>query len=728
MESPPLLSAPQGTVLHTGAVEMGVGPALSHLCVALEKCLFFGAEGSTPDFWHVLRGAGGGNDHPSVGTDHVGPSSGQRQAAGEVLAAPQGGEKTSDAVTSGDTTENENMVNGADTPGQNDRSVLSARVRRLTRVHTDHGRCRAWARGLLGIDSMAVEEELRRAVEAAVEAAASKQADDDARAHEAAVQTAEGGDGGSEGEKEEATRRSHDSGDRGVVPLTEQSETSQSDPDAGGGFSSSRRVASPVAGDVPHVDKDDGGGEGFCVAVAAASPPFAVLPLWLRPGPQGASIVEEVCRLMREFFVRLDDKSLSIRPSLDHVWLDKENIAAATTYTWPRFPRNKLRCYVRGAGLGAANGEYSPVQTDESDQRDGGSLVLVGPNGCQICRQACAGVDDRVTIPDLQVVDDERTVESGDATIAAADDNRVVPAAALMPSSPFAQRWCLVVPSALAQDGRSRNGYFCLGDGALPPSRGWRATDATNMPAPVLGFATRTEGDLAAGGFHGGGPRRLSGQEETADALFGAAVRVGGDGGEATASTTRVAGGGTTSDSSKTSATCASVVDCAHGSELVGTSLSVSAGETGRRKRRRQPGPVEILTLEDEATDDTAMCGQVNVGEYGGLLKDRYYGTVGRTPGPCSSVTGGVDGAMLGEVGLRTFEQGAEVDGSEAVAAFKAERWTLPAPSGEILLRAERTNELLRQTQEVNLTTMVLILICAGSFSMKPAPRRIKYV
>lgn len=707
MESPPLISAPQGTVLHTGAVEAGVGPALSHLCVALEKCLFFGAEGSTPDFWYVLRGAGGGDDHPAADTKRVGPSSGRRQVAGELLAgAQQGDEKKPSAVTSGGTTE--------------DALLLSASVRRLTRVHTGHGRCRAWARGLLGMDSIAVEEELRRAVEAAVEATASRQADADAdvRAQETAMPTAEGNDG--EVDDEEETRRSRGSGDGGVVSSTEKPETSESDPDAGGGGSGSRRVLSPVAGGVPPVDNEHDSDGDLYVAAAASSPPSSVLPLWLRPGPQGASIVEEVCRLMREFRVRLDDGSLCIRPSLDHAWLDKENIAAATTYTWPNFPKSQLRCYVRGAGLWAANGEYSPVlQADESDKHDGGgSLVLVGPNGCQIYRQVCCTVvGDRATSPDL---DGEPVVESGGAAVATDDENTVttvVHAAASIPSSPFVQRWCVVVPSALARDGSSRNVYFCLGDGALPPSRGWRATDTTNMPAPVLGFATRNEGDLAAGGFHGGEARRLSGEEETADALFGAAVRVGGDGGVATTSAPRVVGGGTTSGSSKSSATTgASTVDDAHGSDFVGTSRSARIGETGRRKRRRHPEPVEIVTLEGAATtgDAAKRGGQVGVLTQGGLLKGRCYGTAvgGQIPGPCFSAAGGVDGVMLGgDVGgVDACEQGADADGDEAVAAFKAERWTLPAPSGELLLRAERTNELLRRAQEVSSSTITIRL------------------
>ncbi|CAM9796008.1 unnamed protein product [Scytosiphon promiscuus] len=559
MESQLLLTPPEGTVLHTAMAEGGVGSALGHLCIALEKCLFFGAQGSMPDFWWVLGWNGGENDGQVGSPSEEGGVSG---AGGKAGAEP-----------------------------------LSATVHRLTRVQTGHARCRAWARGLLGLD--------------------------------------------------------------GATPMR-MPETNAHDHDY-------RSIAPPVS---PRSS--------------------ALLPLWLRARPQGASVLDDLCRLLGDFSRRLEERGLSVRPSLDHAWLEQESIAAATTYSWPSFRRARLRCSVRGAGLSAANGDHA-------------GLSLVGPNGCRICCQVGAtAAEEGARVHSLSGSTGDAVGEPAEETArlrsvghaavvkqenGAATQAKSLPRArATAAPVPVARLWRLLVPADPPCSGGTRIAYYCLGDGPLPPSRGWRPAEAAEAPAPRGGG--REDRAQIAGERHGGAEDGLfraavplmppvgengddgAGAVAAGDAFASAGVR--GMGPDAVASELRVEAGPLLGDG------------LAGGPDAAG-----GGGGRGRpTQRRKRPRPPELTgsgcLAQDKRLEDAG----------GGEPNDRC------EEGPAG---GGFGGNAASGVSSASVDdaRGDDHDGSDdAVAAFKAERWRLPEPSGELLSRVERARERLERTME----------------------------
>lgn len=683
MESPPLLSAPPGTVLHTGAVETGVSPAVGQLCIALEKCLFFGAEGSTPDFWWVIRRASGAELAEPV--EPVEPldicldgsftdlSAGEGAGGTDIARAMDGVDITTTASFSG--------VSSSSAPketaelGKGEAKVLASTVHQLTRVHTSHGRCRAWVRGLLGVDITSAEEELRRAAEAAASERVGSVEEGQATAETSATAPI--------GSTETGNEMAGISRVGGIAePTRGDDNDSKLEPDAGGGGSGGNRggrvvpiahIASPVA--------EDG---GFTFR------PSGALPLWLHPGPQGASVLDNLCRSLRNFRGRLEERGLSIQSSLDHAWLDQENIAAVTTYTWPSFPRERLRCYVRDAGLPAANGEYAPAGIDEVE--GGSTLTLVGPNGCQICRQVCTTSDDNPDIPSrtryierelsgrLAPPDEGKGVEV-DAKI---DMPVAYQAIAALSSAPVAQLWCLRVPTAKTTD--KRGAYYSLGDGALPPSRGWRAMEAADMPAPVLGFATQSEVQLHSAGSRVNVATQVVVEEETSEALFDAAIPVVGVNAAAIIAASRESEIGERESSLLVAGASRETKVC---NSVSTSNPSATRRSTRRGKRRRPPEATIMRIVEGEIFADTVSGCQESGLVRSGFLESR-----------CID---GNPGVLETELCLQ--DEGALDNGNDAVAAFKKERWKLPAPSGELLLRAERTEELLQQTRAVSADT-----------------------
>lgn len=730
MESPSLLSAPPpGTILHTGAAEKKHGLALSQLCVAFEKCLFFGAEGSMPDFWWVLgwssggttaSGGGDGGDFDYLSID------GHEQGADE-----EGG------------------VSGVSET--NPLEPLAATVNRLTRVHTGHARCRAWARGLLGLDGASAERELRRAA-ASVAQLVTRAAADELALH---TKTEDGETGELQGVDT-------------ISPSKEETRANGSanlsDPDGrggggagGGGAGSSNILHAPPAaataadrGSVVPANENDDDCPSFPPSPSTTS---SLLPLWLRPDPKGASILDDVCRSLVEFSGRLEERGLSVRPSLDHAWLDQENLAAATTYTWPSFRRARLRCYVRGAGLLSVNGEYLPAETNdgEGEDEDTGDrngtdfhgLTLVGPNGCKICCQACAtAVGGNTAIPIAAIggttatptLPKEATAKQpGGRSVANGDDSRVemksedahvlvetettTTAPALV--APTFKLWCLLVPSTAASSGlvAMRSAYFCLGDGPLPPSRGWRSTDTVEAPAPVLGFATQADdgGIVGAGSGHGGDEHQAqTGEEEEAGATASFRPAVPPIDGNNDVGPVMIADGCSAlsgvieMESSTVVAAPSSVeVEALHGGETaVGSAAVAWNGQfTRRRKRRRPPeriggvaptvgrGSTKSVVVEN---DDPAQGGVWSA--YGDCRGGGGIdcGSRGGREGGDTNATGGCCNASADD------DRGADREGdNEAVATFKAERWRLPAPSGELLARVEGARELLQRTIQV---------------------------
>lgn len=687
LESPSLLSARQGTVLHTGAVETGVGPALSQLCVALEKCLFFGAGASTPDFWWVLQQACDDDDAAlATACDTPGDFGIGRREDGDTTF---GGHSPPPTRTTPD-----------EAPGacEGTPESLTSAICRLTRLHTGHARCRAWARGLLSADSTTVEGELRRAAEVAAKHGITRPTATDVMGGEngkALSVTASTGD--SVYEKAECAGAGLSGGGGANSPTEDRLDGSASVNDADGGDGGSRTA--PITRAAPPIDGPDH---------PLVSPPSDALPLWLRPGLQGASILDDLCRFMGDFSRRLEERGLSIRPSLDHAWLGQENIAAVTTYTWPRFPRERLRCYVRGAGLSLANGSYSPSELDEGES--GGSLTLLGPNGCQICRQthaavgydapAATSVSPREVAPargrEVGGEEVKRTVV--EETSRVLEESRTTATAPVVAQAPAAQIWCLIVPAESGLDKRSA--YYSLGDGTLPPSRGWRASDAAEVPAPVLGFATHSDGDLDGSRRGGESAALIVGEEETREALFDPAVPVARDDIDPVGSAAMCPTGVDEMVSGTTAAIETSVETEAGGGNLGDV---LSAGQSRRRrKRRRSPelsavcefeeGPAAV-TAKDRHANGFVEIGCLATGGIGGSCGDSGGAPNGEARQECERFVG---------AGTCTTDASLHVDGDEAVAIFKAEKWALPAPSGELLLRAERTRELLRRTREVS--------------------------
>lgn len=670
-------------MLHTGAIETGVGPALSQLCVALEKCLFFGADASTPDFW-LLLGQDCNDDDPALAAACSAPCD-------FGIGRQEDGDSTG-GDSSPETTPGESHGACKGTP-----ESLTSTICRLTRVQTGHARCRAWVRGLLSAGSTTVERELRRAAEVAAKHGITRpMAADITGGENDKALSVTASTGGSGCEKAEYAGAGLIGGGGDSSPTEDQFDGSESVHGAGRG-----------GGDrpVPPMDRHDH---------SSVPPPSGALPLWLRPGLQGASILDDVCRFMGEFSRRLEEKGLSIRPSLDHAWLGQENIAAVTTYTWPSFPRERLRCNVKGAGLSSANGSYSPSELDEGESGDN-SLTLVGPNGCQICRQvrAAVGYDTPAekSVPPrevalgrgLEIAGEEvkRTVVEETRVLTTATAPAVAQALA-------AQIWCLIVPAESGLDKRSA--YYSLGDGTLPPSRGWRATDAAEMPAPVLAFATHSDGDLDGSGRGGESAALTVGEEETREASFDPAVPVARDyiNDIEPVGSAAVGPSGVDEMVSSIAAAIETSVETEAGGENLGGALS--AGQSRRRrKRRRSPEVLPMCVVEEGAAavsaEDRHANGFVEIdclktgsiggscGGSGGVRSIGYSAPDDETRQVCDRSV---------DAGTYTTDASLHADGDEAVAAFKAEKWVLPAPSGKLLLRAERTKELLRRTREVS--------------------------
>lgn len=709
MESPSLLSVPpEGTVLHLGTAEREVGGALSHLCVALEKCLFFGAEGSMPDFWWVLDrasegGAAGGGGSEGLTLDGEGMDAGDGSGA-------KGGGGGSDIRATKTTPE-----------------PLAASVHRLTRVHTGHARCRAWARGLLGMDGASAEAELRNAA-ASVAHLATATTDEPAP-------RAETGD--------DQHEKVHAAGT--ALPSVEDAQVdaiaSESDPDAGGGVGRSvgmnSRAAAAAAAAVDLPSHERGHDRSFSPPSVPPPSSSSLLPLWLRSNAKGSSILDDVCRSLVAFSRQLDERGLSIRPSLDHAWLDQESLAAVTTYTWPRFRRARLRCYVRGAGLSAANGEYLPVGTGEGEGggNDGGvvcdrGLTLLGPNACKICRKAraAAAVDQKEEEFPAAVVSDtaanhleESPADKGVSGSAVTNEGIGTAAqatttmAAAPPEAPVAQLWHLLVPAAGSSGiEATRSAYFCLGDGPLPPSRGWRSTDEAGAPAPILRFATQADDD---GGFMGAGSERggredrrarVTGEERPEDdtALFRAALPPVGVG---VVMTEGVSASGTAVEAAGASAETEVIRG---GNTSAGPAEAAGRGRYKRRRKRRRPAEgiedaAGVIGRESPAGDELAVPqrrqakGELLVENESFLVKNGRGAEArggGGEGGGRDPAGGGCSNASADD------DRGAGCEGGDGeVAAFKEERWRLPEPSGELLERVERSRELLQRTIEVQL-------------------------
>ena len=738
MESPSLLSVPpEGTVLYLGTAEKEVGAALSHLCVALEKCLFFGAEGSMPDFWWVLDRASEGG----AASSSAAASGGCGGGGGGGGGGDGGREGPSLDAKGKDVDDGGNSGGAGDVRATKPPEPLATTIHRLTRVHTGHARCRAWARGLLGMEGASAEGELRKAAASVVHLPTTRATPD-----EPALRS-ETGD--SESEKVHAAV--------GALPSVEaeniDTSTSESDPDAGGGVGRSVGTKFPAAAATAMAT-------AAAAAAAAASVdlptnprghdrppsppptplPSSLLPLWLRSNAKGSSVLDDVCRSLVAFSRALDERGLSIRPSLDHAWLDQESLAAVTTYTWPRFRRARLRCYVRGAGLSAANGEYLPADAGEAEGggNNGGAtgdhdLTLLGPNGCKICRKAGgASVGQRALLSAAVVANaaanlaggstaesiSGRVVTNGETGTAASpatttssqQDDEAAKTAPADLSAPVARLWHLLVPEAESSGlEATKTAYFCLGDGPLPPSRGWRSAGEAEAPAPVLRFATQADD----GGFVSPGigrderedrqQARVAGEERSDDtALFGAAVPPG-DVGVVAAEASSAVG-------TEAVAAGASVdPEAMHGSNTsVGPAEAVGRRRLKRRRKRRRPAEgvqdvVSSVRREYSIQDEPVVLPQGRYAHVGSAVESES--AVVESDAKACGGGGDYDGRDRAGGGSSASADddkytGCE-GGDEAVAAFKAERWRLPEPSGELLARVERSRELLRRTVEV---------------------------
>lgn len=786
-EAPALLSAPPGTVLHTGAVETDLGPALAHLCIALEKCLFFGAGGVAPDFWEVLRLAG--SDGPPVAvTDSPGAIAADSGGVSESkiaqrIESPEGNDPGLSAQ--GDAVIHHYCSGGirSNVSGVSDSRQLSDIVSNLTRVHTGHGRCRAWVRGVLGLDNISsVAMELREAAAVAAEikekagqtstsaAVAAAVADLDSRTDDGLsikvgsskinVQEEEGVPGMHLGGESATSSNEHPVGC--VQPDAR-------DGDWGGGRISVRGSArlKPTG----EIDNDCVDKPSSSLSDNLSARPDA-LPLWLRPGIQSKTVLEGICKCLMEFRSRLDERGLSIRLSLDHSWFDNENVAANTIYTWPSFPRDRLRCYVRGAGLGAADGEYVASADHSSDSDDdtgvkSNSLVLTGPNGCQICRQVCwtdeeddlpmvgAETSDAVAtatvvapasadIGESTVVEDTDqggqlvaigTSEAPPERQSTADAMAAVPATKVT-AAPCVPCWCIMVP--ILQPGVERRiAYYCQGDGALPPSRGWRVTEMTDMPAPTLVFGTGNSGGVDYQDVDHQGPLESGGSDHSSEASFKPAVIACEQEAAAAAvgavSHTMIPASAPSIDRDSGSAREVTVLhpraragkEPAAADALVrekgpsvrsGVIATATRRLPGRRRKRRRPAETDGANRSNphgELHEEfSASSGRV-LRKSSAILQDDdalfVDGDRGLRPdavGGSAVMNGGEVGLASGFTGLPSIVNDDERDEdyeTADVAAFKAERWRLPEPSGELLLRAERTRQQALRLAEARL-------------------------
>eukprot|EP00752_Nemacystus_decipiens_P006456 g5814.t1 len=743
MESPSLLSVPpEGTVLHLGAADKVSGAALSHLCVALEKCLFFGAEGSMPDFWWVLDRASENDTASSPATASGGGGGGGGDGA---LEGPSLDAKRKD------------VDNGKDGSGGRDGRVtrppepLAASIHRLTRVHTGHARCRAWARGLLGMNGAAAEGELRKAA-ASVAHLATTRATPDESSHRAET-------GDNQSEKAHAAGTIPPSAEEGKVGASAR----ESDPDAGGGVGRSvgpsfPAAAGAAAGEAAATPVDlptNSRGRGRPSSPLPMPPPASLLPLWLRSNAKGSSVLDDVCRSLVAFQRELDERGLSIRPSLDHAWLDQESLAAVTTYTWPRFRRAQLRCHVRGAGLAAANGEYLPADADEGkgkgegdgdgegEGEGGGSddcvrsdhdLTLLGPNGCKICRKAHGTSGGRRAVLPAEVVVDAaarlsdestadpisgRAVTNGESETAilaiktsAQQDCQAATTAPVGSEAPVARLWHLLVPAAGSPGLEATSAYFCLGDGPLPPSRGWRSADDAGAPAPVLRFATQTDdGGFVSPGIGRGGredPHRVDAiEEESPDntALFRAALPL-----PPVDAGVVATGGASAADAAVAAAGEHAVTEAMHGrSTPVGPAKAVGGGRSRRgRKRRRPAAGVEaaVTAVVRESSAQQGLQAKLVMIENESVVVNSDAETCGGSGG-----CGGRDDTGGGSNASADDDRGSgcEATGDDgAIAAFKAERWRLPEPSGELLAQVVRSKELLQRAIEESTLSLAM--------------------
>lgn len=740
-EAPALLSAPPGTVLHMGAVENGVGLALANLCVAVEKCLFFGAAGVAPDFWQVLKQAGS-EELPSAG---AGAGACVLDEEGNIAqGASSRKDGDSDVVAQGDGRIDRPLGTRTSTSAYTTDARLSNIVSGLTRIHTGHGRCRAWARGLLGLDNeSSAGMELRKAAAAAVatrekdRVAASTTGSVGVGSHiDDGVVVMTGASCGSvEKEACEPTRNGHLNGD------------AHHDASRGGESSDSNRAMAQF-----HTANSADNNSIFESTPGPAADPSPrplsphLLPLWLRPGFYATSVLENICICLLEFRGRLDERALSVRLSLDHAWFDQENVTAITIFTWPRFPRDHLRCYVRGAGLTSADGEYAAAadHAGEIGNENGvgtTSLVLIGPNGCQIYQVCCTDDGDESGVAGVSAaaaaVDANATAVGGSDTVGDADGNHdlvaietmgtpsetsadvgvAIPMAAVPVAAPCVVCWCIVVTGEQPMANK-RIAYYCQGDGVLPPSHGWRATDPAEMPAPVLMFGTYNEGG-AQGVDHEGRPK-TSGASNMSGASFKpalAAVEQDSAAAGAVAWTRRSddvssvdkSGDSTSQGMAGYSAYVAVGTDTMSVRSRDKTSIapaSVRRIPGKRRKRRRPP----------EADGATSFCSNSTFFRKSRIIQDGDADHVdsrrdGESPSVWSGAVGGGTSTGNDRVGQGSCaacipvvsEVGKSNEGEADVAAFMAERWRLPKPDGELLLRAERTRRQLLLLAEVGL-------------------------
>lgn len=254
--------------------------------------------------------------------------------------------------------------------------------------------------------------------------------------------------------------------------------------------------------------------------------------------------------------------------------------------------------------------------------------------------------------------------------------------------------------------------YFCLGDGPLPPSRGWRPAGDAESPAPVLRFATQADD----GGFVGAGSRRggrednpaQAIEEERSDdddaALFRAALPPAGVGGV-------VAEGAPASGTAVAAAGAPAEAGGVHGSNTSGGPAEATGrGRLKRRRKRQRPaeGIEDAVRAVGREPPVHGELGTPQGHQAKGVLVETGSVIEESDAEACGDGSGGVGGGRRPPGGCSNAspddDRGAGCEGSnEAVAAFKAERWRLPEPSGELLARLERSRELLHRTIGVRL-------------------------
>lgn len=656
-EASALLSAPEGSVLHIGAAEAGIGEALSRLCTALERCLFFGAVRSAADFWRLLEFASG-ND--AIDSAEIYPVS------------------SSVVKTGGDRdTKTGAGFNLEHVQPQRSRQLIRT-VSGLTHVHSGHGRCRAWVRGLLSLDGESVEAELRHtaAVTARVMAISSER--DKKMMPEQGL--SESNDCATE-----ADGSRHGADD----PSVQHDAVSKSDTASGSGDSKAPGLAASL---------DDAGNKGAASSSSDQSRTILPhdLPLWLRTGSQGESILDDICMTLQDFQERLSDKALSVHSSLDHAWLDRENVAAAMTFTWPGFPRDHLRCYVNGAGVAVANGKYLPA---ESVVDRGSDLVLMGPNGCHVCRRA-SGSETEANCSNLPTAD--ATVSTIDQRRGDALDARRVKSTIRRARALPLLQWFIAVP--VPQGGEVRNVYYCQGDGPLPPCRGWRSIEAADEPAPVLVFGSSEEdlGMKVAGEDNHSGDKQ---NEKVNVPDFEAAVSVDRAERATTDTSTVCADGVDTLEEASDGIDRPVAVDTPIEGGIDSTA-QMSCGALAQRKRPRFSQPV-VIHLPDSEGDETRGLLQGD-----GVIAERSSRRRSVSAEDGIALLPKADDAGVSGPGGGVLMEGllGDDDVDQEAAAFMSKGWRLPERDGELLIRAERTRQKLRLIQEVRMRHPMVVV------------------